>query len=66
MSFHFETKTQRVYVTQTGHQHSAKLSHFVGGVPDLGSFPLSLHDFTLLVCWKLNLAPESLWVLSAS
>jgi len=42
--FHFETKTRRVYVTQTGHQHSAKLSHFVGRVPDLASCPLSFHD----------------------
>jgi hypothetical protein len=42
MSFQSETKTQRVYVTQTGHQHSAKLSHFVGRVPDLASCPLPL------------------------
>jgi len=45
--------------------NSAKLSHFVGRVPDLAPSPLPLlykFDYVL----EADLAPESLWVLSAN
>jgi hypothetical protein len=49
MSFHFETKT-RIYVAQTGDQRSAKLSLFVGRVPDPMSCPLPLlYDFACVL-----------------